>query len=96
MSPKLRQRLPFYHWAPSLQVLVLTMMRPMLAKAAAARPPEEPDFIHSRMMSIGFHKTSPYADSAEAAVKIPRRPTTAIMNHVSRIAALRETKGLAY
>jgi hypothetical protein len=56
----------------------VTMIKPIAAKAAAARPPEEPLSIQWLMMSIGFQRTLPYAVSAEAAVKIPRRPTIAI------------------
>ena len=55
----------------------VTIIRPMAAKAAAARPPEEPDFIHKLMISMGFQRTSPYADWEAAAVKMPRRPTIA-------------------
>lgn len=39
----------------------VTMIRPIAAKAAAARPPCEPESIHLWMMSMGFHMTSPYA-----------------------------------
>ena len=54
----------------------VTIIRPMAAKAAAARPPEDPEAIQRLMMSIGFQSTSPYAVSAAAAVKMPSRPTT--------------------
>jgi hypothetical protein len=56
----------------------VTMIRPMAAKAAAARPPLEPPSIQWLMMSIGFQRTFPYALSAAAAVKIPKRPTMAV------------------
>ncbi len=39
----------------------VTMIKPMAPKAAAARPPCEPDFIHRLMIWIGFQMTSPYA-----------------------------------
>lgn len=57
---------------------IVTMIRPMAPKAAAARPPLDPDSIHRLMMSIGFQRISPYATSAAAAVKIPSRPTIAV------------------
>ena len=56
----------------------VTMIRPIAAKAAAARPPEEPDSNQRLMMSMGFHMTLPYAGSAAAAVKMPRSPTMAV------------------
>lgn len=55
----------------------VTISRPIAPKAAAARPPWEPDFIHKLIISIGFQRTSPYADWEAAAVKMPRRPTMA-------------------
>ena len=55
----------------------VTMIKPMAPKAAAARPPWDPDFIHRLMISMGFHKISPYAVSAAEAVKMPSRPTIA-------------------
>jgi hypothetical protein len=56
----------------------VTMIKPMAAKAAAARPPWDPDAIHRSMISIGFQRILPYAVCAAAAVKIPRRPTMAV------------------
>lgn len=49
------------------------MIKPMAANAAAALPPLEPLSIHKLIMSIGFQRTSPYAEGEEAAaaVKIP-------------------------
>jgi hypothetical protein len=55
----------------------VTIIRPIAPKAAAARPPWEPDFIHKLMISMGFQRTSPYAAWEAAAVKMPRRPTMA-------------------
>jgi hypothetical protein len=56
----------------------VTIIRPMAAKAAAARPPLDPPSIQWLMMSMGFQRTLPYADSAAAAVKMPSRPTIAM------------------
>ena len=36
----------------------VTMIKPMAAKAAAARPPGDPDSIHNSMISIGFQITN--------------------------------------
>lgn len=55
----------------------VTMIKPMAPKAAAARPPWDPDFIQRPMISMGFQSTSPYAVSEAAAVKMPSRPTIA-------------------
>ena len=57
----------------------VTMMRPIAAKAAEARPALDPESIQWRMMSIGFHKAEPYTGWAAAAVKMPKRPTTVKM-----------------
>lgn len=38
---------------------IVTMIRPMAANAAAARPPEEPDAIQRLIISTGFHMTWP-------------------------------------
>ena len=56
----------------------VTMIKPIAAKAAEARPLCDPDSIQRPMISMGFHMTSPYAVSAAAAVKIPSRPTIAL------------------
>ncbi len=56
----------------------VTIIKPMAPKAAAARPPLDPDAIQRLMISMGFHMTSPYADCAAAAVKMPSRPTIAV------------------
>ena len=56
----------------------VTMIKPIAPKAAAARPPWEPDSIHRSRISIGFQIMWPYANLAAAAVKIPSRPTTAV------------------
>jgi hypothetical protein len=56
----------------------VTMIKPMAPKAAAARPPWDPDFIHRLMISMGFQMIWPYAVSAAAAVKMPSRPTIAV------------------
>jgi hypothetical protein len=37
----------------------VTMIKPIAPKAAAARPPEEPDSIHRLMISIGFQMMWP-------------------------------------
>jgi hypothetical protein len=39
----------------------VTMIKPMAPKAAAARPPWDPDFIHRLMISMGFQMIWPYA-----------------------------------
>jgi hypothetical protein len=39
----------------------VTMINPMAPKAAAARPPWDPDAIHRPMISMGFQMTWPYA-----------------------------------
>ena len=62
----------------------VTMIKPIAANAAAARPPDDPDAIHKLIMSIGFHRTWPYALWAAAAVNIPSRPTSAVVVTVSR------------
>jgi hypothetical protein len=56
----------------------VTMIKPMAPKAAAARPPWDPDFIHKLIISMGFQMTWPYAVSDAAAVKMPSRPTIAV------------------
>ena len=62
----------------------VTIIKPIAAKAAAARPPCDPDAIQSLMISMGFHMTSPYAVSAAAAVKMPSRPTIAMNRLISK------------
>ena len=39
----------------------VTMIKPMAPKAAAARPPWEPDSIHRPMITMGFQMIWPYA-----------------------------------
>jgi hypothetical protein len=39
----------------------VTMIKPMAPKAAAARPPWDPDSIHRPMITMGFQMTWPYA-----------------------------------
>ena len=56
----------------------VTMIKPIAPKAAAARPPWDPEAIHRLMISIGFQMILPYAVSEAAAVKIPSRPTMAV------------------
>jgi len=56
----------------------VTMIKPMAPKAAAARPPCDPSFIHNPRIWMGFQMIWPYADWAAAAVKIPSRPTIAV------------------
>ena len=73
----------------------VTIIKPIAAKAAAARPPEEPLSCQWLMMSIGFQRTLPYAVSAAAAVKIPRRPTTAIEAGGEQVCHV-QTEQLAY
>ena len=56
----------------------VTMSKPMAPKAAAARPPWDPDLIQRPTISMGFQMTWPYAVSEDAAVKMPSRPTIAV------------------
>ncbi len=56
----------------------VTMIKSMAPKAAAARPPWDPDAIQLLMITIGFQMMEPYAVSAAAAVKIPSKPTIAV------------------
>lgn len=62
----------------------VTMIKPMAPKAAAARPPWDPDFIQRVMISIGFQRTLPYAVCAAAAVKMPSKPTMAADPMISK------------
>jgi hypothetical protein len=39
----------------------VTMIKPMAPKAAAARPPWDPDSIQRLMILMGFQMISPYA-----------------------------------
>jgi hypothetical protein len=40
---------------------IVTMIKPMAPKAAAARPPWDPDSIQRPMISMGFQMILPYA-----------------------------------
>jgi hypothetical protein len=72
----------------------VTMIKPIAAKAAAARPPCEPLSIQWLMISMGFQRTFPYALCAAAAVKMPSSPTTAVDDMVSVIVSLERSRHL--